>query len=247
MRKGKLFILLACIALSACAPKFYQVAERQGEWLKISDTIPSNTAMNQFIQPYKLKLDSIMDVVIGNALVPLTKAQPESTLGNFAADAQMEAGKAIDKDVCISVVNYGGLRIPFVPKGVITKGKVYEIMPFDNTITIVEVPGKVLIEFCNHMAARKGWPVSGLSYKIDKGAAIDILVDGKPVRMQTIYKVVTSDYIANGGDDCEFLLPLKKQTSTLFLRDALMQKIGRDSKNGEGINSKIEKRVEYAD
>src|SRR5690606_11149141 len=105
-------------------------------------------------------------VVIGRTDIPLTKAQPESTLGNFVADAQMIVAKKLDNKVVASVVNYGGIRLNYIAPGELTKGKIFELMPFDNMLTIVEVPGEVLKQFCNHMAKYRGWPVSGITYTI---------------------------------------------------------------------------------
>ena len=100
-----------------------------------------------------------MMVIIGHSDIPLTKAQPESTLGNFMADAMLVAGQRIDPDVVAAIGNYGGIRLPYIAPGPITRGKVYELMPFDNTLNIIEIPGAVLQQFCDAMAARKGWPM----------------------------------------------------------------------------------------
>lgn len=247
MKRISLIFVLFTLVLIACADKKYALKAYQAQLRTISDTIPADTRMSRFISTYKGRLDSVMNQVIGTALVPLSKAQPESTMGNFAADAQLEAGKKLDNMVVISVVNYGGLRIPFLAAGSITKGKIYEIMPFDNLVTVVDVPGTVLQTFCDHMAARKGWPISGFSYTIKNGKATDIRVAGEAIRPNAVYKLATSDYIANGGDECEFLTGLKKQASAVLLRDAIMDKVMNDSKQHKGIEPKLEKRVYYAE
>lgn len=231
----------------ACSPKPYELNNYQARYVAIKDTILAWDTMNQFIGTYKGKLDSVMNEPIGATTVPLSKAQPESTLGNFVADAQLAGGKKMDRLVSISVVNYGGIRIPFVAKGAITKGKVYEIMPFDNTLTIIEIPGTILQQFCDHMAARKGWPISGFSYIIKEGKATDIVVNGAPLRLQAVYKLVTSDYVANGGDECDFLVPLKKYPSTIFLRDAIIDTLQQAHADGQAINPTLENRISYAD
>lgn len=247
MKRAFLQVALLMAVLSSCAPRPYTLKTYEAQLRTISDTIPADARMNSFITTYKMRLDSVMNEVIGTALVPLTKAQPESTMGNFAADAQLEAGRQLDNLVTLSVVNYGGLRIPFLPSGEITKGKIYEIMPFDNLVTIVEVPGTVLQTFCDHMAARKGWPISGFSYTIKAGKAVDVKVGGEAIRPNAVYKLVTSDYIANGGDECEFLAGLKKRSSAILLRDAIMEKVRKDSQQQKGIEPKLENRVNYAE
>ncbi len=243
----KSLLLIAALSWVACAPKTYTLQQYEPHLLTISDTIVAEPKMSNFILGYKGRLDSVMNEIVGTTEVPLSKAQPESTMGNFAADAQLEAGKKLDNLSTISVVNYGCIRIPFVAKGNITKGKIYEIMPFDNMVTIIEIPGAVLQTFCDHMAARKGWPVSGLSYVIKDGKATDVKVGSVAIKDNAVYKLVTSDYIANGGDECEFLVPLKKYPSTVFLRDAMIDKVRRDSQGGKGLHPKLENRVTYAE
>lgn len=246
-QKLKKLLLPTFFVAMSCASKQYVVSTYHSSYTRISDSIQGNAQMAAFLQGYKSGLDSVMNEVIGYTEVPLTKAQPESTMGNFVADAQLEAGKRLDNLTSISVVNYGGLRIPFISKGNITKGKIYELMPFDNMLTIIDVPGKVLQQFCDHMAARKGWPVSGIQYVIKGGKAEQVMVNGSPIKENAVYKLVTSDYIANGGDECEFLVPLKKHYSTIFLRDALMEKIIKDSDSGMGLQAKLENRVSYGE
>lgn len=245
----KRFLGLAGLALlTACSPKqHYITTDHQTLNIIISDTIAMDTAMANFLKPYKLQLDSNMNQVIGYSDVSLTKALPECNMGNFAADAQLDAARKLQDEVQASVVNYGGLRIPFIPKGAITKGRIYELMPFDNMVTIVDLPGKVLQQFCDHMARRKGWPVSGIAYQIRDGKAEQVLIQGRPVNPQLVYKVAVSDYIANGGDDCDFLRSCKKYPSSVFLRDAIMEKVRSGALTGNTIYNELQNRVSNAD
>ncbi len=141
----------------------------------------------------------------------------------------------------VAVVNYDGIRIPYVSPGAITKGKIYEMMPFDNKLTIVEVPGKVLRQLCNLIAAYGGWPVSGLSFEIKDEKAVNILVAGKPVNDQLIYLTAMSDYIANGGDNCDFFTGCKKRYLNIFVRDMLIDYTTGLQAKGEKLNPKLEK------
>ena len=75
-----------------------------------------------------------MNTVIGFSTIGLTKKLPESGLGNLIADAMKEmAQKKYATKVDAAFVNYGGIR-SYIPKGEITIGKIFEIMPFDNLI-----------------------------------------------------------------------------------------------------------------
>lgn len=163
------------------------------------------------------------------------------------ADAQLEAAQKLDPRVVASVVNYGGIRIPYLPPGPITKGEMYELMPFDNIVTIVEIPGAVLYRFADHMAARKGWPVAGLRYTVKDKKATGLTLGGQEIDSARIYKITVSDYIAGGGDDCDFLRPLKKRYTSVFLRDAMMDYIAAFDKKGQPFLPKLDGRVSYAE
>lgn len=199
------------------------------------------------LQPYKKGVDTQMKVIIGHTDIPLTKAQPESTLGNFVADAQLMAAKAIDPKTEISISNYGGIRVPYIDPGPLTRGKMYELMPFDNMLTIVEIPGTVLKQFCNHIAKGKGWPVSGISFTIKDKQAENILINGQPLDEHRYYKVATSDYVARGGDNCDFLSTEKKRFTSIFIRDAMMAYVTRLEQAGKPLHPQIENRIRYAE
>ena len=199
------------------------------------------------IAPYKKGVDTQMKVIVGHTDIPLTKAQPECTIGNFMADAQLMAARAIDPKTDAAIANYGGIRLPYIDPGPLTRGKMYELMPFDNVLTIVEIPGTVLKQFCDHMAKGKGWPVSGLSFIIKEKAADSILINGELLNEHHFYKVATSDYIAHGGDNCDFLSSSKKRVTSVFIRDAMIAYVTRLELAGKPLHPNIENRVRYAE
>lgn len=242
-----LSIALGTALVAGCTRQPYVVQSRSVKHYSFDSTSTVDSALVRFIRPYKAGVDTLMKTVIGRAAIPLTKAQPECTLGNFMADAQLEAAKKLDSRVVASVVNYGGIRIPYLAPGPVTKGAMYELMPFDNIVTIVEVPGAVLHRFADHMAARKGWPVAGMRYSVKDRKAVNLLVDGAAVDSARIYKITVSDYIAGGGDDCDFLRPLKQRRTSVFLRDAMMDYVSALDQKGKALSPTLEGRVSYAE
>src|SRR5690606_36420058 len=150
----------------SCSVQRLQVTERKSNFELIDHQQAVDTPMNQWLLSYRKGMDSSMNIVIGRSSVPLSKAKPECTLGNFMADAQLEKALQYNPHTQVSVLNYGGIRIPYLSPGEITRGKLFELMPFDNKLVIMELPGKVLLELCNHIAAAGGWPVAGLQFQI---------------------------------------------------------------------------------
>lgn len=208
---------------------------------------PADSFITALLQPYKVGVDTQMKVVVGHSDVPLTKSQPESTMGNFVADAQLAAAQALDPSVVFAAANYGGLRIPYLAPGNITRGNIYELMPFDNFLTIVEMPGRTVQEFCDHMAARKGWPISGITFIIQEDKATDIKINGVPLQESMTYKAAINDYMAEGGDNCDMLRPLRRRKTSLFIRDALFQYLGALEAAGLTLHPSLQNRISYAE
>jgi 5'-nucleotidase len=84
--------------------------------------------------------------------------QAESVLGDFLADALREAAGAD-----VALMNPGGLRAD-IDAGPLTFGDVYEVLPFDNTVSLVTMTGDELRRLLKAAyGGRKGiFQVSGL-------------------------------------------------------------------------------------
>lgn len=226
-----------------CAPKPYLAQpEVQYNLQAIYNTFQNNNSIDSFLAPYKVSSDSLMKIIVGKSTIPLTKAQPESTMGNFVADAQLEFAKRKDPQVKASVINYGGIRINYLAPGDITLGNLFEIMPFDNTLVIAEVPGTVVKQMCNLIAEKKGWPIAGIKMTINAaGKADSILIDDKPINDHIIYKIAISDYLANGGDNCEFFKSCKRNYYNVFVRDMMHEYL----KQQQTITPQLDQRIVY--
>lgn len=204
-----------------------------------------DTAIVSMLAPYSKNINSTMNTVIGFSTRGLTKKQPESELGNFMADCMKEmAANKFNTHIDAAFVNYGGIR-SYIPKGDITIGKIYELMPFDNLLVIQNLKGSVFRKFIEKICERGGWPVSGITMKIKDKKPIDILIDGKPLNDDETYIVANSDYIANGGDDCEMLKGIPALNNGFVLRDIIIEFIQLQTKKGNAIDWKTDGRVTY--
>ncbi len=231
-----------CFFISSCKP--YQVVDSSSTKFSLKADYPIDSTMWKFLIPFRDSLNKTMQVVIGNSDTILVKAQPEGTLGNFVADALLlQSRKELNTQIDFSIVNSGGIRISSLPAGKITMGNIFELMPFDNGIAVIECSGKVVKQFINKAAAKGGWPVSGMQYMIYKGSAEQIYINEKKLDTTATYHFVCSDYIANGGDDCFFLLTQKKIVSDLLFRNVLIHYIQSLTADGKTISSKIEHRI----
>jgi 2',3'-cyclic-nucleotide 2'-phosphodiesterase (5'-nucleotidase family) len=199
------------------------------------------------LSPYRDSVDKAMNGVIGFAIHGLTKKQPESVLGNFMTDAiKVMAEKKFGKKINAAFVNYGGIR-SYIPKGDVTVGKIFELMPFDNLVVLQELKGFQLKLFLTKVCDKGGWPVSqGLTYSIKDKKLGDVFIDEKPLNDSSVYLIANSDYIANGGDDCVMLKGIPKQNINYLMRDALLDYTKLLTQEGKPVDAKIENRVVYA-
>jgi len=177
------------------------------------------------IDPYKTELDAKMNKVIGTLTMSLEKAKPQNTLGNWMCDVIHErAEHYYGKHVDFAHQNYGGIRVNSIAAGEITTRMIYELMPFDNKIVIVELQGDNIMEMIKHLASNGGRPISAsLRMKVDEeGIPSDVLIDGKPIDLTQTYVMALPDYVANGGGGCDFLKPLKQVEIGWNVREAII-------------------------
>ncbi len=215
-----------CITLASC--KVTHLANIEPSLHRIDESIDNgNVAINEMIAPYKSQLDEEMNQVIGTIGMELIKTKPESTLGNWLADLlQEEVSKVVQQKVDFTIQNYGGIRIPSIPPGPINRGKVFELMPFDNLAVVVELDANHTRKFIHLMAEDGGWPISKeLSYTIENGKAKKIRIDGQPVEDGRIYRVGMPDYIANGGGNADFLKDKNRIQTPYLIRDLIIKHI----------------------
>jgi len=239
------FLFLCLLSICSCT-KVWQVADTQVVQQSIEhETIVEDSTITAVIAPYREKLNAKMDVVIGNAAITLTKQRPESTLGNWVADLMFTSAQEEMKFTPdFAIANYGGLRIPTIAEGDITVSTIYELMPFDNILVAVAIPGKNLQQLFDKMAAEGGWPISKqVKFAIDGNLATDIYVHQKKIDQKKKYWVIMPDFIANGGDNCDFLSEFERKNSNLLMRDAMISYVKQQSKLGQDIQSELGKRV----
>lgn len=240
-------LLLLLILLSSC--KVWHISEEKGQKVQVENkAIEEDAKILAMIEPYKQELDEAMDIIIGTNAEDMTKGKPESLLTNWFADALHQKSVDYYKDgtVDFTVSNYGGIRIPTLVAGEITKGEIFELMPFDNMIVVIEMADTTIMKLFNHMADDKGWPISKeATYTVKNGKPINIRINGKPLEKGKTYRVSTSDYLANGGDKCYFFEEGKREDLGILMRGALIQYVEEQTVKGLPIKSILDGRLKY--
>lgn len=228
MRKIILFAMAAA-CLTACHRQV-QVTSVTTEAIPVNasaDGIQDAAYLAQ-LAPVKADLEREMNVQIGYAPENLWVNSPECPMLNWATDALWEAAKAVYPDkVDIAVVNMGGMRCEW-PAGPITKGHVFELMPFDNELVVLTLKGEDIIALCESFARYGGQGVAGMRVKTVDGKLADVQVDGKAVDPKALYTVATSDYLSGGTDHMDALTHyVEYWKSDLLIRNLYLEAVIR--------------------
>ena len=237
----RLLIVLA-LFVYACSPSKVVTKEN----IAIDSTIDGQAISDSIIAPYKSSLDATMNEVIGVADVEMKriKTEKETLLGNFVSDLTYEYVYEMSlldtfmfgtPDMCI--LNFGGLRTS-IPKGNITRGLVYELMPFENDVVVLQLSKEEMIQMKRYLASTPQ-PISRATLTISDSDTIFSVRD-TPLEDRD-YVVVTSDYLAGGGDHMSFFKG-KEFTRLKKLRDVIMDHI---EGNPDPMKAEITGRITY--
>lgn len=241
------FLFFSALTTITSCTTHYQPQSAQYAAYRIKDSVVSSKILQAVLQPYTDSVNKNMNDVIAVANTELEKKQPEGTLGNMMADAMLVKAKEMYGTVDGAFINNGGLRLPVIPKGNITRGKIYELAPFDNDIVLQKLSGNILQDFLSHISARGGWPVAGIKWQIKNKHAINVLVNGQPINENAVYNIAMIDYVANGGDDCNMLRSIPQLNKKFILRDAIIEYLTAHTRQGKAVTAQIENRVTNAE
>ena len=227
-------IYIVTILLSACSTQLV-IKSKQNSIVSVSAS--PDSLITSIIKPYKIGIDSVMNEVLCVSEIEMTKGRPESLLGNFVTDLCLDQYSDL-ADICI--MNNGGLRSN-LDKGEITRGNIYELMPFENELVIVELDKKDFIGLLEYVTSRGGEPFSGMIIVMShdnkltdylEPAFVDFYNGGK-------IRVLTSDYLANGGDKMWFFKDKEQTKVDVKLRDTIINYC----KSKKKISSKLDGRL----
>lgn len=245
MRFRVLFTVLASILLlGSCKETFVARPTGKVHYRIVADSLKADAVADRLIQPYRSRLDSAMNVKIAEVESDLSKAQPEGSLGNLICDALMNEVKKMGKHADFCVLNNGGIRIPILYAGPVYVRTVYELLPFENQLVLVRLSGKSCQQLFELVRKANGAPVSGVTLVLGNDASKVTSISGKPFDPEADYWLLTSDYLANGGDEAEMLKQAKERIElNVKIRDVLMKAFRDAGNRNEKLSAKVEGRI----
>lgn len=227
-----------------------KITDYAGALIPCAPEVVDDSKIGEIVRAYNKELEVKLGEVIGEAVVALDGERAnvrtkETNLGNLVADVMRDAGSAD-----IALTNGGGIRAS-INAGSITVGDVFTVLPFDNTLVVLEVTGanikaaleRSVSEYPDQLGAFL--QVSGLSFEFDPAKApgervVSVSVDNKPLDEKKIYTVATNDFVAAGGDGYDMLKDAKVAfESGEMLRDIFAGYIKAQNKVSPDIEGRI--------
>jgi 2',3'-cyclic-nucleotide 2'-phosphodiesterase (5'-nucleotidase family) len=240
-------LLLVLVTNSGCFTKKLQLDQMKTEYAVVDPGTVADPEIKSLVQDYKEQLDSKMNEVIGTAAMNLSNDSDtaEFPLGNFVADLMLiESTKGFGSPIDIALINArGGLRVP-ISKGAITVGNIFELMPFENDVWILELTGDETQRLFDHCTRTEKMAVAGARYQMDGRQATEIQIGGKPFHREKSYLLAIPDFLATGGDKFDFL-PNSKRIEKLnySVRDMIITHIRALSEQSIPVESRLDGRV----
>lgn len=250
LKKTLKYLLLASagIFFFATCQSHYQLTESKGDYTGINQRSGNNEQAEALIRPYRDSIEHIMNEIIGVSDDELFTARPQGNLGNFVCDLLTEEipGKKeydfLNHETYFSLLNTRGLRAP-LNKGDILLREIFEIMPFENEIVLVKMPANSISSVGNILVEKGGHPVSSnVQLVADQGKLSFFQVNHQSPQQD--FWIITSDYLANGGDDLTFFTQATEIISTgILLRDLIISHIRKLTAAHQTVNAKIDERT----
>lgn len=231
MKKAVFYSLIVAAFFAIACNTTYKAEHIEYSNYRIQQPPPSNE-VTSIIKPYGDSVNKLMNAVIGYNESLLERKRQANTLGYFITDAYLEMAKQkVDPNVDIAFMNTGGVRIPDLPAGSITLGKIYELMPFDNLMVLLKMKGSLLKQYLDTLAGNDGILESGMTMQVINKTAQQIMIGGKPLDLNAEYTIVHSDYVVINS---WLLKDIPRKTNGYLLRDAIIDYVkfnnNRDNK-----------------
>lgn len=228
----KRFILLffTTLLVYSCKTEPQKLIKIEGKQLPITTEIESVQEIDDFIKPYKEKVESEMNTVLSYTPKDLvrTDGELESSLGNLMADLCYQRANPVfnartQKNIDFVMLNFGGIRAG-ITKGDIKTQNAFQLMPFENSLVVTELTGNKILELANYLLeSKRAHPLSKQVKVVIENDKIDFKINNKSIDKNKTYFVLTSDYLQNGGDSMNFFKnPVELYKTDYKLRNAII-------------------------
>jgi len=146
---------------------------------------------------------------------PISVRNSETPLGNLITDGMLNKAQEYDEEVVMAFQNGGGIRAP-IEAGPITVGEVITVLPFGNTLALMELTGEEIYEAFEISVGQypaesggflhlSGGRVAFDSTQPEGERVVSVQVENEDgsyteVQPNETYKIATNAFTAQGGD-----------------------------------------------
>ncbi len=193
-----------------------------------------DTAMAEFIRQEQAKYEKDFQTVIGVALGEFTRSgSGEAPLNDLITDAMRERTGAD-----FAFTNYGGIR-ENLPRGPITKGDIFRVLPFGNQLVTFRATGRFIKSIIEKKlrGGGRGLAISGGKVIFNKTMpdgqrVVYMEIGGQPLDPNKTYLVTTTDYLMEGNSGLTLLKSVPQDEiayTGILMREAVIEFIHRHS------------------
>ncbi|XP_063541299.1 apyrase-like isoform X1 [Cydia strobilella] len=228
----------------------------EGVPIFLGSSIVQDPQMMEELEPWRAEVDAVGKEVLGRLLTPLSRScySRECNIGSWACDGFLQQLMERAKDgswneahVCL--INAGGLRAA-MDRGEVTTEGLLMAMPFENYVQVYDLKGEHLLEALEFSVGVSMEPgnfysgrmlqVGGLRVVYNASQPVDSRVVSAAVRCVecavprylpldpgAIYRVVTQNYIGDGGGGYTMLSENRENLENLQLDYVMLQQFLR--------------------
>jgi 5'-nucleotidase len=189
-----------------------KVVQRRERLIPVDAGIAEAPDVADLVVRYTALVERELDVRIGRTSVPLDAREAvirreQTALGHYLAEVMRERVGAE-----VGLLNSGAVRgNRLIPAGSLTRRHFHEMLPFSNTVVLLEVTGGVLAQALERSVDALPRPsghflqTAGVTFSVDAAQPAgqrvsEIRVQGRPLDRERHYRVAVPDYLARGQD-----------------------------------------------
>lgn len=251
MLKSTRPMLAAAVILGGCTaperapgppPRVLPVSGAPVHFTVVGDSIEPAADIEALIAPYRDRLGQQLAEVLAHASGGFRKADPEGTLENLVADALLAVAQDLaGEPVHVALLNDGGLRVP-IAEGPILMRHAYELLPFENYVTVLSLSGAQMERLADEIAESCGEPVAGWTMELNGNDAVNVRVGGQPIDPELTYRLATVDYLADGGGTWTVLWEAaaqRREDLDVLIRDVFVAYLGERNTVTPGLDGRV--------
>ena len=237
---------------TAIQPCRQTTSQPRARLLNVDASLPADPEVEKILAPYSEKVRELSKV-IGQLQGGLTKTGVGAgSLGNFVSDGMRAQARAkLGKPVVLAIMNAGGLRKNEIAAGDLRASDIFELLPFENALIVLDVTGVQLAKLLQN-ATRDAQSGARINFKYNdrdrpefiSGKLVDESGKEQEIDPNKIYTIVTIDYLLrlNSGAYAILQEAQRSEPLNITLRDAVMNYVKSETAAGRPIRGAVDNR-----